>query len=106
MIYKNAEAGTAPATVTLEPLPDGGRLVRLADNIREEERSEGESSWKSYLFDECVFKLPEGHEGETAESIEGSFSDWWSYGSEDEEGETITLEDRISILEDLILGEV
>lgn len=106
MIYRNAEAGTAPAKVTIEPLPDGGRLVRLTDNVEEIERWEGETSWTSFTFDECVFQLPEGHDDATIADIEEAFDAWWSYGSTDEEAEAITLEDRVAILEDLILGEV
>lgn len=54
-----------------------------------------------YRYDEVVFYLPEDRD-ETVESIEENFADWWVYGSTDVEGE-VTLEDRISALEEMFL---
>lgn len=54
-----------------------------------------------FKYDEVVFYLPDDRE-ETAASIEESFADWWAYGSTDEDAE-ITLEDRVSALEEIFL---
>lgn len=100
MIYLNAEAGSAPAKVVLEDLPEK-KIVRLADNVTTHQ-TEDEIPQTVYRFDEVVFDLPEDRQGETEESIEANFAQWWEFGSADPE-EAITLEDRVAALEDMYL---
>ena len=100
MIYLNAEAGSAPAKVVLEDLPEK-KIVRLSDNVTTHQ-TEDEIPQTVYRFDEVVFDLPEDRQGETEESIEENFAQWWEFGSADPE-EAITLEDRVAALEDMYL---
>ena len=79
--------------------PDGEKFVRLADHIREEKR-DGQDV---FVYDEVQFTL-EAEREETAEDIEADFDGWWEYGSQ-EETAAPTLEERISAIEDFLLGE-
>lgn len=81
-------------------MPEGNKFVRLADHIREEER-DGQAV---YVYDEVQFEL-EAEREETAADIQADFEDWWEYGSQEEAAEP-TLEERISAIEDYLLGEV
>ena len=100
MIYLNAEAGSAPAKVVLEDLPEK-KIVRLADNVTTHQ-TEDEIPQTVYRFDEVVFDLPEDRQGESGDSIEANFDQWWAFGSEDEA--QVTLEDRVAALEDMFLA--
>ena len=102
MLYRNAEQLTEPEKVRLEKLPES-TLVRLRDNVRLEEKEDSEEIVQTYHFDEVVFELPEGSGISTAEEVEENFADWWTYGSQPEE-ETPSLEERISLLEEVILA--
>ena len=101
MIYLNAEAGTAPAKVVLEDLPEK-KIVRLADHVTTHQ-TEDEIPQTVYRFDEVVFDLPEDRQRETEESIEANFAQWWEFGSADPE-EAVTLEDRVAAIEDMFLA--
>lgn len=98
MFYKNTESTVSPQKVTMEILEDK-TVVKLTDNIQEQVDIETEQVL--YHYDEVVFNLPEDRE-ETIESITDDFESWWIYGQNDEE-EEITLEERVSALEELYL---
>ena len=103
MIYRNAEAGQSPERVTLERLPDK-TIVRMTDNVTpfETEPKDSRQSQTMYRFDEVVFDLPDDRTGETVTSITADFDAWWKFGSADEE--PVTLETRITALEDMLLA--
>ena len=97
MLYTKCQSSTPPARVTLENLPEGKRIVRLADNLDTRAEDDG----IVYEYDEVVFFLPEDRE-ETVASITAEFAAWWEFGQQD--SEEITLEQRISDLEEILLG--
>lgn len=99
MLYRNAEQLTEPEKVRLEKLPEGNSVVRLRDNITLQETEDSHV----YRFDEVVFELPEDSGISTAEEIEANFADWWTYGSQPEE-EIPSLEERVAMLEEVILA--
>lgn len=102
MLYMNVEAGSRPARVTMETLPDR-TIVRLADNVATFQ-TEGEDVPQTMCrYDEVVFDLPEDRTGETVATIEANFSDWWAYGQADAESSAVTLEDRITALEEMYM---
>lgn len=78
--------------------------MRLADHITEVSREyEDDSAQTVYVYDEVVFTLPYDRAEETAESIEAEFEGWWIFGENDGE-EELTLEERVAILEEVLLG--
>lgn len=97
MLY-TAEAAEKPCKVTLEKLPDGGKRILLADNVKKKEQEENGTA---YEYEVVEFFLPDDRE-ETVKSITASFADWWEYGKTPEE--TPTLAERVAILEELMLG--
>ena len=97
MLY-TAEAAEKPCKVTLEALPDGGKRILLAENVKEKEQEEGGTS---YEYEVVEFSLPDDRK-ETVKSITANFADWWEYGKMPEE--TPTLSERVAILEELMLG--
>lgn len=97
MLYVKTQSSCEPAAVQIENLPDGRHVIRLADNVTQ--RTEEEST--VYEYDEVVFNLPDDRD-ETVKSIEDSFAAWWEFGQQPVE--EITLEQRVSDLEDLLLG--
>ena len=99
MLYLNAEAVTSPKKVTVEVLPEGKTLVRLADNIKKNKDPETEQT--TYQYNEVVFYMPDDRTEETAESIQEDFNGWWIFGQEEEQ--EATLEDRIAALEEMYL---
>ena len=54
-----------------------------------------------FVYDEVVFFMPDDRHDTLAE-VEANFADWWAYG--EVEPEPISLEDRVSDLEELILA--
>lgn len=100
MIYKNATAASWPQRVVFEQLPER-TIVRLADNVST--YKEDDSQQELYRYDEVVFDLPDDRAEETKESIEASFADWWDYGQQEQEDETVSLEERVAALEELYL---
>lgn len=98
MLLKNTKSTTMPSAVLLKAREDGKKDVRMADNIREEEREDG----PVIVYDEVVFVLSEDRT-ETAEDIEANFEAWWDYGSQPEEP-TPTIEDRVRAIEDYLIG--
>ena len=97
MYYAGTRASAAPDFVIVENFSDGHQVVRLADHIHEETTEEG----TSFVYDEVVFEMPSDRHA-TAESIAEAFEGWWEYGRQEQE--TITLEQRVSDLEEIILG--
>lgn len=97
MLNVKVQATTEPPRVTMETLPDGRTSVRLRDNVVTLETEDG----TVYEYDEVVFDLPEDRT-ETVESIEQAFSGWWAFGQQADE--VITLEQRVSDLEEMILS--
>lgn len=86
-----------PEKVAFEVCPDK-TLVWLTDNVEEVQQEEQ----TIYEYDELVFALPEDRH-ETAETIEEAFDAWWLYGCEDHSEPT--LEERVTILEEIIMEE-
>jgi hypothetical protein len=86
----------------IENLPDGTRVVRLADHVQivPDEWMDGEPS-THYEYDEVVFEMPEDRT-DTVEDVTEDFDDWWVFGQE--EYEEPTLEERLAELEDIVFG--
>ena len=97
-MFYTAEAAEKPRKVTIEKMPDGGKRVLLADNIKTKDQEEGGIT---YEYETVVFSLPDDRD-ETVKSITTNFADWWEYGKTPEE--TPTLAERVAILEELMLG--
>lgn len=84
MIYLNVDADQKPQSVTLEELPGGKKIVRMADNIEEYFQEETKDR-KMYRFDEVVFELP-ADSTITQEQIEEDFEKYWKYGKTNQAG--------------------
>ena len=96
MILENVQSNTRPNSVIIENLPDGRQRVVIAKNISEVTEEDGN---KMYQYDSADFYMPDEVTA-TEQMIEEGFDEWWSYASE--EHECPTIEDRISILEDVV----
>lgn len=81
MIYLNVDADQRPEKVTLENLPGGAIVVRMADNIKEYSQEDAKDR-TMYRFDESQFFMPDGKTA-TAQEIEADFATWWQYGAND-----------------------
>ena len=91
MYYKNADAEQRPDKVTVENLPGGMIVVRMADNIEEYVQEETEDR-KMYRFEEVVFTLPA--DGiVTKEQIEADFEKYWEYGKTAQAGKDEDMKD-------------
>lgn len=95
MILKNVQSNLRPELVKLENLPDGQQRVIISENISEIEQEDG----ILYQYDVYEFSMPNG-ETATVESITENLEAWERYADEDHEDPTI--EDRVSILEDVV----
>ena len=84
----------------MERLPDGTANVRLADNIKTEDR-DGQTI---YVYDEAVFSLGADRE-ETVEDVQADFGDWWAYGIQPEEPMP-TIEERLELVEMMLMGGI
>ena len=102
MLLRDTRSSVRPCAVLLDEKEDGGKIVRMAGNIREE----NEEGQVLYVYDEALFEL-EAEREETAEDIEADFEGWWEYGAQEEEP-LPTLEERVAMLEDYIIsgGEI
>ena len=98
-MFYTAEAAEKPRRVTIEKMPDGGKRVLLADNVKTKDQEEGGIT---YEYETVVFSLPDDRD-ETVKSITTNFADWWEYGKTSQE--EMTLEERVSVLEELALGQ-
>lgn len=99
MLYM-AEASDKPKKVTIETLPDGRKRILLTDSVA---KKEDEETGTSYFYEVVDFYLPDDRT-ETVKSITENFADWWEYGKTPQE--KMTLEDRVSVLEELALGQI
>ena len=91
MIYLNVDADQKPQSVTLEELPGGKKIVRMADNIEEYFQEETKDR-KMYRFDEVVFELP-ADSTITQEQIEEDFEKYWKYGKTNQAGKDEDMKD-------------
>ena len=98
MLLTNTESNVRPSAVLLDEKEDGGKIVRMANNIREEER-DGQTI---FVYDEALFELGEDRT-ETIEDIEADFNEWWEFGILPEEP-LPTLEERVAAIEDILIG--
>lgn len=98
MLLRNTESSVRPTAVLLDRLEDGTANVRMAVNIREEDR-DGQAI---YVFDEAVFTLGNDRT-ETAEDIASEFDAWWVYGTQEDEAAP-TLEERVELIEMMLMG--
>lgn len=96
MLY-TAEAADKPKKVTVEHLPDGQNRVLLTDNVEQVERDD----YTVYTYEVVEFYLPDDQKA-TIKAITEEFATWWEYGQAPQDETTV--EDRVSALEDLILG--
>lgn len=93
-----------PDPVTLEPMPDGGQLVRLYKSISELPAPgvgvDTEATLTGWLADEVAFLMPAGQEAD-AEQMATQFDSWWTYGAAwtPENNAEPTLEQRVAALE-------
>lgn len=97
MLLKDTESNVQPYAVQVEE-HEGRKTVRLADNIRQEQRED----CSVYVYDEVVFELP-ADRTDTDEEIREDFDAWWAYGSQDEEA-PMTLEERVEMIEEILMG--
>ena len=94
MLY-SSQSTQPPAEVKVEQCPDR-TIVWLTDNVQEIQTEDQ----TVYQYDEVQFDLPEDRE-ETEETIAENFDEWWLYGQEDHTEPT--LEERVSIIEDILM---
>jgi len=97
MLLQNTKSTLEPSPVLMDETEEG-KVVRLADNIRQEE----EDGQTVYTYDEVLFTM-DPDRTETAEDIAEDFDAWWEFGSQPEEPEP-TLEDRVSAIEEFLIG--
>ena len=97
MLLQNTKSTLEPSPVLMDETEEG-KVVRLADNIRREE----EDGQTVYTYDEVLFTM-DPDRTETAEDIAEDFDAWWEFGSQPEEPEP-TLEDRVSAIEEFLIG--
>lgn len=93
-----------PDPVTLEPMPDGGQLVRLYKSISELPAPgvgvDTEATLTGWMADEVAFLMPAGQEAD-ADTLTAQFDSWWTYGEAwtPESAAPPTLEQRVAALE-------
>lgn len=91
-----------PDPVTLEPMPDGGQLVRLYKNISELPAPgvgvDTEATLTGWMADEVAFIMPAGAD---TDQLAEQFDDWWLYGAAwtPESAAPPSLEQRVAALE-------
>ena len=90
-----------PDPVTLEPMPDGGQLVRLYKNISELPApgvGVDKATLTGWLADEVAFIMPAGAD---TDQLAEQFDDWWLYGAAwtPESAAPPSLEQRVAALE-------
>lgn len=90
-----------PDPVTLEPMPNGGQLVRLYKNISELPApgvGVDKATLTGWLADEVAFLMPAGAD---TDQLAEQFDDWWLYGAAwtPESAAPPSLEQRVAALE-------
>ena len=93
----DTRSGSIPPRVILEVLPEGQRVL-LSSNVHKVEEEDN----ISYEYDEVIFLMPPDRT-ETIQTIETNFDSWWKFGQQEAEDE-ISLEQRVSDLEDIIIS--
>ena len=97
MITLNVNSNVSPDKVHIDNLPDGRKVVLLSDNIHEVVVDET----IMYEYDCVEFDMPSDRE-DTIDDITRDFNEWWEFGQQ--EFEEITLEQRITDLEELVIS--
>lgn len=93
-----------PAPVILEPMPDGGKLVRLYKNISKlpapDEGADDEATLTGWMADEVAFLMP-ADQSTDVDTLAAQFDNWWTYGAAwtPESNAEPTLEQRVAALE-------
>lgn len=104
MLNEQINLDHRPDPVTLEPMPDGGQLVRLYKNISELPAPgvgvDTEATLTGWLADEVAFLMPADQEAD-ADTLADQFDSWWTYGAAwtPENNAEPTLEQRVAALE-------
>ena len=98
MLLKDTQSSVRPCAVLMDDKEDGGKIVRIAGEVTEIQE-EGQTL---YQYDEVVFELEPGRT-ETAADIEAELNDWWEFGCLEEEPAP-TLEERVAMIEDYLIG--
>lgn len=104
MLLRDTRSDALPLAAVIDTA-EGKKRVRLTDNVRSETvPAEDGGEQTMYVFDEVVFDLP-ADRTDTDEEIREDFDAWWAYGSQDEE-EPMTLEERVEMIEEMLMGGV
>jgi hypothetical protein len=100
MLKVNTQLDHRPDRIKIESLPDGGSLVYLYDNIREETVTEDEGTYTVFYADLVSFMI---HTPITTSMIEEDFEGWWEYGIENNNDMTpVSLDQRVDALEEVV----
>ena len=98
MLLKDTRSSELPCVVAMDEKEDGGKIVRITGEVTEIQ----EDDQTIYQYDEVIFELEAGRT-ETVEDIEADLNDWWEFGSQEDEP-TPTLEERVAMIEDFLIG--
>lgn len=98
MLLKDTRSSELPCAVAMDEKEDGTKIVRITGEVTEIQ--EGDQT--IYQYDEVVFELEAGRT-ETVEDIEADLNDWWEFGSQEDEPAP-TLEERVAMIEDFLIG--
>lgn len=94
-----------PKAVTLEALPDGTAWLYLRRNPKQA-TSESESEKpdaETWQCETAIGKLGVDRSGETAESINAKFDDWWTYAAAWAEDEPLpSVQEQINAISDAL----
>lgn len=94
-----------PAAVTLEPLPDGTTLLYLRKNAKQVEADTGDETPDAKLWqcETAIGKLGADRSGETTDTINAKFDDWWTYAAAWAEDEPLpTVQEQINAIYDTL----
>lgn len=94
-----------PAAVTLEPLPDGTTWLYLRKNAKQVEADTGDETPDAKLWqcETAIGKLGADRSGETADTINAKFDDWWTYAAAWAEDEPLpTVQEQINAIYDTL----
>ena len=98
MLLKDTRSSELPSAVLMDEKEDGGKIVRVAGEVTEIQE-EGQTL---YQYDEVVFELEPGRT-ETVTDIVADLNDWWEFGCQEDEPAP-TLEERVAMIEDYLIG--
>lgn len=94
-----------PAAVTLEPLPDGTTWLYLRKNAKQVEADTGDETPDAKLWqcETAIGKLGADRSGETTDTINAKFDDWWTYAAAWAEDEPLpTVQEQINAIYDML----